>query len=316
MKVWLTIATVLVIVGVIIFTASMTVNGWDLTELSTVKYETNEYEFNEEIEDISIKTDTADIVFVPSDNGKCKVVCYEAENVKHSVSVADGVLTVNAVDSRKWYEHIGIGFDSPTITVSLPENEYASLSIKESTGDIEIPGSLRFESINVSVSTGDVVCRASASEAIKIKGSTGDIELAELSAGLIELSTSTGKINVSEVKCDGDIKIEVSTGKTRLTDIVCQSVISNGNTGDILLKNVVATERFSIERSTGDVKFDGSDAAEIFVETSTGDVSGSLLTDKVFIPKTGTGDVEVPNSVSGGRCETITDTGDIRLTIG
>ena len=87
------------------------------------------------------------------------------------------------------------------------------------------------------------------------------------------------------------------------------------STGDITLKNVIATEKFSIETDTGDVRFESSDAAEIFIETDTGDIIGSLLTDKIFITHTDTGRVDVPKTVTGGRCEIITDTGDIVLKI-
>ena len=57
------------------------------------------------------------------------------------------------------------------------------------------------------------------------------------------------------------------------------------------------------------------DAAEIFVETDTGDVKGSLLSEKVFIPKSDTGDIKVPKTVTGGRCEITTDTGDIKIEL-
>ena len=63
------------------------------------------------------------------------------------------------------------------------------------------------------------------------------------------------------------------------------------------------------------VVLDGCDAAEIFVKTDTGDVTGTLLSEKVFVTTTDTGKVEVPRSVSGGRCEITTDTGDIRISI-
>ena len=59
--------------------------------------------------------------------------------------------------------------------------------------------------------------------------------------------------------------------------------------------------------NTGDVKFDACDASEISVKTDTGDVTGSLLTDKVFITNTDTGRVNVPQTATGGRCEIITD---------
>lgn len=73
-----------------------------------------------------------------------------------------------------------------------------------------------------------------------------------------------------------------------------KSVISSGNTGDISLDNVIAAEKLSIERSTGDVKFKGSDAAELFVKTDTGDVTGSLLTSKDIYYSNQYGDVVCP----------------------
>ena len=63
------------------------------------------------------------------------------------------------------------------------------------------------------------------------------------------------------------------------------------------------------------MEFVASDAEAIFVQTDTGDVTGSLLTEKVFSTRTGTGRVSVPQSVTGGRCEISTDTGDIRIEI-
>ena len=81
------------------------------------------------------------------------------------------------------------------------------------------------------------------------------------------------------------------------------------------MKDVIAANRFSIERSTGDVKFTRCDAAEIFVKTNTGNVTGSLLTDKVFLTDTDTGSVTVPKTATGGRCEIETDTGNIKIEI-
>ena len=111
------------------------------------------------------------------------------------------------------------------------------------------------------------------------------------------------------------LDLTVSTGDVHLEDLRCNTLLASGNTGDILLKNVVATESISIIRTTGDVRFDGADAAAIFVETDTGDVTGTLLTEKVFLPKSDTGDIEVPKTNAGGKCEIITSTGDIQLTI-
>jgi DUF4097 and DUF4098 domain-containing protein YvlB len=81
------------------------------------------------------------------------------------------------------------------------------------------------------------------------------------------------------------------------------------------MKNLTAKEKLSIERSTGDVIFEGCDAGEIYVKTDTGDVKGTLLSEKVFLTDTDTGKISVPKTITGGRCEVSTDTGDIELSI-
>lgn len=314
-KVWLITAACLMLIGCIIFGGVMTMLKWDFTKLSTGKYETNDYEITESYSDISIITDTADVVFAPSENQITSVVCHEQESVKHSVTVKNGKLVIEVSDTRKWYEYIAVNFDTPKITVSVPQGEYGALLVKSDTGNVEIPKDFTFESIDISESTGNVTNFASASENIIIKTSTGSIRVENVSASALDLSVSTGRVTVSDVSCEGDVKINVSTGKTNLTDIRCKNVVSNGNTGAISLKNVIAAEIFSIERSTGDVKFDGCDAAEIFVKTDTGDVTGTLLSDKAFVVETATGSVDVPKTASGGKCEITTSTGDINVSI-
>lgn len=314
-KVWLIIAASLVLIGCILFVGVMSTLRWDFKKLSTVEYETNTYEISEAFDGISMNTDTADIIFAFSDDGKCRVECYEEKNAKHAVAVEDGILNIEVIDERSVYDYIDINFYSARITVYLPKGEYTSLLIHESIGDVEIPKDFTFKDVGIFLSTGDVDFCASASETIKIKTSTGDISVENISAGALELSVSTGKVTVSSVVCKGDVTVDVSTGKAYLTDIACKSVISSGSTGDISLDNVIAAEKFSIKRSTGDIRFDSSDAAEIFVETHTGDVTGTLLTDKVFITQTDTGRVNVPKTAIGGRCEINTDTGDIKIKI-
>ena len=286
-----------------------------LTACGSSNYKTNIHEVNEAFQNISIKTDTADIAFVLSDDEMCKVVCYEDQKNSHFVGVQNDTLTINLLNDKKWYDYVGINFANPKITVYLSQSKYLSLAIEESTGDIEISKDLEFKNIDISLSTGDVMCYASALEDIKITTSTGDINLESIRATSLNLCVSTGRVNILDVTCEKDITIKLSTGKSYLSDTVCRNLISHGSTGDISLKNVISKEKISIERSTGDVTFIDSDAAELFITTDTGDVEGSLLTNKVFIIRTDTGNIDVPKTITGGRCEITTDTGDIKISI-
>ena len=296
LKKWLIIGASLVLIGCIIFAGVMAVLKWDFKMLSASKYETNEYTIDDEFKNISVESDTADITFLASDEKSVKVVCHEPSNAKHTVVISSDTLEIKKNDTRKWYEHIGISFESEKITVYLPKGKYGNLTVKASTGDLKATDEFKFADLNITLST-------------------GDITLQSISANSISLRVSTGKIALDNVQIEGDLKAEVSTGKTYLKRLNCDNFISVGNTGDITMENVIAKQKISVERSTGDVKFDGCDAAEIFVVTDTGDVRGSLLSGKVFITKTDTGSIDVPKTTLGGKCEITTDTGDIRIEL-
>ena len=312
-KVWLITAAALVLLGCILFAGVMTTLKWDFSKLSTVRYETNTHEVGEPFVNISLTTDNADIIFALSGDGKCKVECHEEENATHSVTVENNTLTININDRRSWYDYAGFHFGSKKITVYLPKTEYDTLSVRKSTGNIEIPKDFAFADADISVSTGCVNFFAAAREAVRIVTTTGNIRVENTAVGSLDLSATTGAVTVSGVNCRDDITLTVSTGKTDLTDISCRSMTSRGTTGDISLNNVIAAEKLSVERSTGYVRFDGCDAAGLYIKTTTGSVTGSLLTDKVFITETATGNVEVPKTASGGRCEIRTTTGNIKI---
>lgn len=314
-KSWLIIAVSLILAGCIIFLSILMTINWDFSKLSINRYETKTYDISGEYRNIIVETYTSDVVFAPADNGKFSMTSYEQNNLSHSVTTKDDTLYVRAIDTRKWYEYIGINFGRPKITVYLPMGEYGRLSVKSDTGDVEVPKDFRFESVDIDLSTGDARCFASVSEKVKIKTSTGDIYTENILADLLELSVSTGKVVAENVTCSRDIVLNVSTGKADLTNIQCRNFTTTGNTGDLSLKNMVATENLSIERSTGDIRFDGCDAAKITIKTDTGDVTGTLLTEKIFVAETDTGKVNVPRTTTGGICQVTTDTGDIKIML-
>ncbi|MBO4854214.1 MAG: DUF4097 family beta strand repeat protein [Oscillospiraceae bacterium] len=297
-KVWLITAGFLILIGFLVFFGVMASYHWDITALDNTEYETNTVTIQEDFQNISVCSDTETINFFPSDDGSCRVVFYEKKQVQPTACVQDGTLSIGTVDTREWYDfliHFTLSLRSPGIAVYLPATEYASLAIKESTGDISIPKDFTFETMDISAGTGDVYCGASESGEMRISTSTGDIRLANVSAGELHLS--------------------VSTGKTALTDVSCRNIHSTGGTGDIAMENVVAEEMISIKRSTGDVRFERCDAASLEIETDTGDVTGSFSSEKVFIARSDTGTISVPKTVSGGKCSITTDTGDIIITL-
>lgn len=314
-KAWLIAATALVAVGCLLFGGVMMALQWDFSKLSTTTFQTNTHTVETAFQNISVKVATADVSFVPSANDFCTVVCREKESAKHTVTVENDTLTIREVSTTKWFEHIGISLGTPSVTVYLPQKSYAALVLEVTTGDITVPQDFTFDSMQITATTGDVTVAASVSQEAALKATTGNICAENMTTDSLALSVSTGKVTARSITCAGEMRIHVTTGDVQVTGVNCGTLLSDGNTGKIALTNVIAADRLSVERSTGDVVFKNSDAGEIFVKTTTGTVTGTLLSEKMFIIDNNIGDVRVPQSVSGGRCEIITNVGDIRIDI-
>ena len=274
--IWLIIAASLVISGALIFTLALCQTNWDFTSLSTTEFTTATHEINEEFREISIDTVTSEVTILPSPDGKCMVECYDHEGAMHTVKIENGKLEITFVDSRKWYERIGINFESAYITIYLPDSFNGEISVESTTGDVNVKN---------------------------------------ISSKSLEIDLTTGDILLESVSCAENLELELTTGKTTLKNLNCRALISDGGSGDISLENVIAQDKFEIERTPGDVIFVKCDAPDISVNTNTGDIIGTLLSEKSFSAHTSTGNVSVPKTGNGGICLLITTTGDIQISI-
>ena len=97
-KILLIAAIALIVIGLIVFVVAMSAMGWDFSKLSSANYETHTVEITEDFDNLFIESGTADIVLRPSDDNVCKVVCYEEENQKHTVTAGDDTRTVQMTD--------------------------------------------------------------------------------------------------------------------------------------------------------------------------------------------------------------------------
>ena len=308
-------ALILLVVGALIAVAAMFSMKFDFTRLGTRKNETNTYTPSGDFDDILISTDTAEVVFLPSEDGKLKVVCVEETGGKHIVSTLSGKLTIQAVDTRKWYENLGVNAEKTSVTVYLPKKDYGVLNLGTHTGDVTVPAGFRFERVIMDAGTADIDFRAGVEGSVEIRTSTGGITLTGVQAASLDLKAGTGHIRVSESVVGGKVSAETGTGKVSFTDLNCAEAQVKTTTGNVDLVRVLASDILRVTTDTGDVDFDRSDAPEITVETDTGDVTGTLLTPKIFEADTGTGKVKLPRSEPGGYCTLKSDTGDFELTI-
>ena len=316
-KIWVIIAVSMIAIGAILFFSAIAALDFDFKKLSNEKYETERQTIEESFECINIKDDISDIRIEKSDNGKAFIDIHSTDNYKLSRSVKNGTLDILHRDTRKWYQRVGIfNFsDSMSLTLYLPEDEYDRLVIDTATSDISIAKKLSFNSVDIKASTGDTVMSASVKGEFRCELDTGRITLNKAKLGSAQLITSTGDINIRSTDIEGSCRITCTTGDLTTDGLSVGKLYAESSTGSKELHNTIAEGIMSLTSDTGDVLFDESDAQSIKIETSTGEVEGVLLSSKIFITDTSTGDIDLPESIEGGICKIKTDTGDISLRI-
>lgn len=337
-----TIVTLIVAASCIVAGLIVAVTGLCMALLSENGFQAEtlhraETAVSEEFHSISVAAGSADVVLTPADNGACRVVCEDYEYMRYTVTVKEGVLTVTAEDTRRWYEHIQLfSWSSPVVTVYLPQESYEDLHVDNSTGDITVPQNFCFSgsvslnastgdihmsapavgSLSLTVSTGHVVLQDCTSAGkVELRGSTADILIRRLTCTALAASASTGDITAEDVQAEQAVTVTATSGNVEMRSVSCGSLSAQTNTGDMDYTALVVRDALHCRATTGDVTLTRSDATSLTVQTSTGDVTASLLTPKIFHTDTNTGSVKVPHSGEGGVCEITTDTGDIRITL-
>ena len=346
MKIFLYISAAIVIV----FAAVLLLNYFS----GATKFTTEVYDIEGDFSSLLIDSREADITILPAEDGKCRVSAYMSGTNALSSEIKDGSLNISFTIGKAWYNYISIGFKSPKMTVYLPSSTYDALTVKANTGSVVIPSDFAFAAIDVNVSTGNVECDARASASVSIKASTGhitvsranvsgditlsvstggieisettsggkvtadastgDVEITSLNAESLAISTSSGDVTVTDTTISGSITQSIRTGETKFRAVSCETLTTDGTTGDLALESFNARDSINATRDTGDVTFTDADAGEITVKTGTGNVTGNLLSPKIFIAKTSSGKINVPESTEGGKCKITTSTGKIIIT--
>ncbi|WP_302601720.1 DUF4097 family beta strand repeat-containing protein [uncultured Ruminococcus sp.] len=297
-KILITVAVILVAVGMICGFCGIYSLGFNFNEISTSDFVTHTYTVEDDFTNIIIEDAESNINFYKSNDDKCRVLCDEREKVTHTVVNENNTLTVRVKDERNWFERINIGFfvSDMRVSVYLPKNKYDSLNAASMSGDVDVANEFTFDNAKVGSISGDVSVKADVKQELNISSTSGDVIINNISATeCINASSVSGEIDLSNVK-----------GK----EIFAKTI-----SGGVMLTDTVASQKLKANSTSGEIDLKRCDAKNIVLDTVSGEISGTLLSNKQFITETTSGTVNVPQSVSNEECRITTVSGDIYIEI-
>lgn len=289
------VAVILIVAGIFLSFGALASMDFDFNKLNTRSFVTNTYSVDEEFTNISVEGAECDIRLLPSEDASCRVVCNEGDKISHSVTVKDNTVTIDRTDNRKWWERIGIYWGKMEIAVYLPQTEYESLYALSLSGTIDISEDFSFAEAEIYNTSGDVEFLASVKNNLKIKTVSGEVYVADTSPQNLNVQSTSGEVHVADTS-PKSLNVQSTSGEVTLNSVKVQSVLK--------AKTV-----------SGDINLRSCDADSLSLKSTSGEISGTLCTKKKFITDTVSGDVDVPKSKSGGKCEIKTTSGDIEFTI-
>ncbi len=270
-------------------------------------------DFNE----IEVRAGSSDIVFKVSESGEAYAVCDESDKITYTVSVKDGKLTVSQNDSRKWYDVIGIWFGGMSVSVYLPEGNYSELNVSSASGSISCTSEeLTFGDVTLVSSSGSIKFSAGVMGEAVCEASSGRIEVSGGTPDKLTAETSSGSIKIEKIKECSEIIVGASSGSVKISECTPESLEVSTSSGSIKLDSVVASYDITLESSSGGIRLENCDSEEINIETSSGSVRATLLTDKMFEVRTGSGNTDYPSSIKdSGKCTVKTSSGNVNIKI-
>ena len=223
-------------------------------------------EYNE-IEDIYISTNRADVHIEYSTDKKYKVELYSDNEKNHSIDLSNKDLKIELEEKQNF----GFFPKQARIIIYVPQ-EYKNV-------------------FNIETTTGDINAFAFNNASFKIKVTTGDVDIDK--ADSLDIVTSTGDITNNVVNT---IKAVCTTGDIRLGDIN-NSIDLKTTTGDIRIDTIDLKESGNIQTTTGDVRISNKNNVYIETESKTGDVridnNADRMTELSLHIKVTTGDIRV-----------------------
>ncbi len=187
------------------------------------------------ISKINISSSVGDIRFVSADTDKITVTYTTGKTIQYHFQTDSDTLSLEAIPLRqlglKWYDYINFNFGGNLgqITVTVPQDFSANITLDSNYGDISIFGLKG--SMQIDADCGDVKVAHCAFSTLACKLSYGDIEMEQTSADTFQITNNCGDIEAADIS--GNISASCDFGDISLERVAGEHLSLDNNCGDI-----------------------------------------------------------------------------------
>lgn len=238
-KIFTITGILLLLIGLILFVSGMSFAGWDFSRLSTAVYEQENYTAKQQITALDISYNNAQVRLVCDQNAQNVTISYPickdratGASAKVNIFEQDGALHIK---EEPRLVLINWQFETPTLTVTLPEKTLTTLVVNTQNGNI----------------TAENILIEKDAEFIT---QNGEIHVSQISASDLSLKTDAGGIFLRTVECK-TLKAETDLGSVRLNGTLTADLAEfTSELGDIdLSEGIVKANDIRLSTELGNI---------------------------------------------------------------
>ncbi|MEW9677101.1 DUF4097 family beta strand repeat-containing protein [Lentibacillus sp. L22] len=258
---------------------------------------------------LNVQTDNATVKIIPTDDKTSKVTLngkqYKNRNYQFAAHVKNEKLSVKLKNNRHKLFNFDFLSPSVTLTVYIPQKQYASLDVSTGNGGINI-NHIQSKEMNAITSNGRINMNDLAGSALIAETDNGRINGKNLRMDKVDVQSDNGKVELRQVT-GSSVKARTGNGKLMM-DGVDAAIIGYTDNGRISLVTDQLNKSIKLQSGNGKIE----------VQTKTNP------TNTTIIANTDNGKVNVLGKYSGSTVigngdhvvELKTDNGGITVTKG
>lgn len=201
------------------------------------KYDTND------VKEIKVNSISSDVYFKDSEDNTIKVVIYSGKD-DGKVNLVNDILEINKDEKIKFCLFC---LSREEIYVYLPKNMEQKVSIKTTSGDIEVKD---LESLDLETVSGDV--NINQVKNVNINTISGDVEIKNI-LNTCNIKTTSGDININDLYLKNNSFLESVSGNIEVIASNKFQVIASSTSGDIRVKEDNSDNVLKVKTISGDI---------------------------------------------------------------
>lgn len=219
---------ILLLLGMILFLTGMSLAGWNFSELSTAVYKQENYTTQQQVTSLDISYNNAEVRILCDPKAQAVSVSYpvctdRATGAKAQVNITEENGTLFIKEEAKFIL-INWQFETPTLTVTLPETTLTTLTVRTQNGNISAENIFAENKAEFVTQNGEIRLSQITASDLSIETDAGGIFLEHIECRKIQAETDLGSVHLS-----GTLTADYAEFISELGDIDLSEGIVNAN---------------------------------------------------------------------------------------